>query len=182
MLPEGTDVEQKLKKKATPLQKIFQKAAKVSRGNVGVKVGGLDSVMVRYGKCCEPLPGDRIVGFITRGRGVTIHNSACPEVMNVDPQRLIEVSWDSDYKGLRRVCLVVHGQDQKGLLAQITKVITDLGGDIKSAQIKTTEYQKATISFEMLVADSQQLRKIKRSIEMIAGVIKVERAKNVDTD
>jgi (p)ppGpp synthase/HD superfamily hydrolase len=92
----------------------------------------------------------------------------------------VPVSWDNEIKNVRRVSLTVHSQDQRGLLAMISKTITDKGGDIKSAQIRTTERQKAEISFEMLVEDSEQLAKITRGIEVIPGIIKVERIRSKD--
>lgn len=178
LLPEGTDVEAKLQKNETPLQRIFQRAAKASRQKVGVVVSGLDDILVRFARCCEPLPGDRIVGYITRGRGVAIHRADCSQIMKMDPQRQVPVRWDNDVKNMRRVSLTVYSQDQRGLLAMISKTITDKGGDIKSAQIRTTDRQKAEISFELLVEDSEQLTKITRGIEIIPGVIRVERIRS----
>ncbi|MCB0336190.1 MAG: bifunctional (p)ppGpp synthetase/guanosine-3',5'-bis(diphosphate) 3'-pyrophosphohydrolase, partial [Bdellovibrionales bacterium] len=181
VLPEGTDVEEKLKRKSSPLQRIFQRAARASRQKVGVKVSGLDDILVRFAKCCEPLPGDRIVGFITRGRGVTVHHADCAQVHGMDPQRFVYVDWDVDIRASRRVKITVHSQDQRGLLASVSKAITDQGGDIKSAQIKTTEYEKALITFEIELEDSLQLRNITRAIEMVAGVIKVERIRQMSS-
>lgn len=180
LFPEEQNIDEKLSKESSPIRKIFETAARVSRRKVGVRVSGVDDIVVRFARCCEPLPGDRIVGYITRGRGVTIHHADCAQVLNTDPQRLVEVEWDNQVKAARRVKLTVHSQDQMGLLANVTKAITDNGGDIKSAQIKTTEYQKAVISFEIALEDARQLRKIIRNIEMVPGVIRVERVKQID--
>ena len=121
------------------------------------------------------------MGFVTRGRGVTIHHAECQQALSADTQRLVEVQWDSETPA-RRVKLTVHTQDQIGLLANVTRAITENGGDIKSAQIVTTEYKKAEISFEIELDNARQLRKIVRAIEAVAGVIRVERIKNTDTD
>ena len=180
LLPEGTNVDEQLSAKASPLRRIFQRAADASRDKVGVKVSGVEDVLVRFAKCCEPLPGDRIVGFITRGRGVTIHKADCAQVLGCDPQRCVEVKWDRAVKAPRRVKLAVHSQDQKGLLAKVTKAINDNGGDIKSAQIRTTEFQKAVIALEVAIEDARQLHRIRRAIEMVTGVIKVERIRHFD--
>lgn len=180
LLPEGVDVEEKLNAPPSPLQRIFQKAVDASRDKVGVKVSGADDILVRFAKCCEPLPGDRIVGFITRGRGVTIHNVNCSQVLGCDPQRCVEVRWDTEAKAPRRVKLAVHSLDQKGILASITKTINDNGGDIKSAQIRTTEFGKAVIALELAIENARQLNKIRRAIEMISGVIRVERIHHFD--
>ena len=182
LLPEVSNIEEKLKAPASPIRRIFQKAVESSREKVGVKVSGADDVLVRFAKCCEPLPGDRIIGFITRGRGVTIHNVECPQVLGCDPQRCVEVSWDTGAKTLRRVKLAVHSQDQKGILATITKTISEDGGDIKSAQIKTTEFGKGVIALELAVEDARQFNKIRRNIEMVPGVIRVERIRHFDMD
>ncbi len=175
VLPENPQPETQVEPKDSPLKRIFQRAARASRQKVGVRVSGFDDILVRFAKCCEPLPGDRISGFITRGRGVTVHRSDCQQVMNMDPQRGVEVGWDDEVQSARRVRLIVHSQDQRGLLAKISKAITDNSADIKSAQIRTTEAQKAVISFEIEVENASQLKKITRSIEMLPGIIKVER-------
>jgi GTP pyrophosphokinase len=174
LLPEDTHAVEKLAEQPTPLQRIFQSAAKTNRDRVGVKVSGLDNILVRFAKCCEPLPGDRIVGFITRGRGVTVHYADCAQILNSDPLRRVEVGWDTAQAPPRRVRITVHSQDQMGLLANVSSAITVQGVNITSAQIKT-ERGKAIIKFELTVSDAQQLNKIKRAIEMVSGVIKVER-------
>lgn len=175
LLPEGVAVDEKLQQPATPMARIFQRAAKASRHKVGVKVGGFDDIMVRFARCCEPLPGDRIVGYITRGRGVAVHQADCPQALQSDQLRRVEVAWDTDIRAQRKVRLTVHSQDQLGLLTNVTKAITDNGANITSAQIKTTGLGKAVNSFELTIEDARQLDRIKRSIEMVPGVIKVER-------
>jgi GTP diphosphokinase / guanosine-3',5'-bis(diphosphate) 3'-diphosphatase len=175
LAPEMPDIEERLKPKESRLGRIVRSATVTSRQKHGVRVSGMDDMLVRFAKCCEPLPGDRIVGFITRGRGVTIHNASCPQVLANDPQRRLEVNWDGDIKGARRVRIIVTAQDQRGLLAKLSKAVTDAGADIKSAAIKTTETAKAIISFEIELLDSAQYRNIVRGLEMVAGVIKVER-------
>lgn len=163
------------------LERIFQRAAKASRQKVGVTVSGFDDILVRFAKCCEPLPGDRIVGFITRGRGVTVHNAACAEVLQSDPNRRVTISWDNAVRAPRRVRLVVHSQDQIGLLANVTKAITENGANINSAQISTSDLGKALNSFEITIEDAHQLEQITRAIERVPGVIKVERVKHMAT-
>lgn len=180
LVPEDTQVEEKLEAQQSPIQRIFQRAAKGSRERVGVRVSGLDSILIRFAKCCEPLPGDRIVGFITRGRGVTVHYADCAQVLNSDPLRRVEVEWDTVVKAARRVRITVASQDQMGLLASVTQAITANGANITSAQIKT-ERGKASIHFEMVIEDAHQLHRIKRAIEMVPGVIKVERVRHISS-
>jgi GTP pyrophosphokinase len=176
LLPTEPNVEQKLiEVKSSPLQRIFQRAAKASRERVGIKVSGLDDVLVRFAKCCEPLPGDRIVGFITRGRGVTIHASHCSEILNADPLRYIPVQWDNEISKPRRVSIVVTSQDQLGILAKMTTAITSNGINIVSASMKTSPSGKAINQFELEISDAKQLHGLKRSLELLPGVIKVDR-------
>jgi GTP pyrophosphokinase len=179
VLPEDTNIEEKLRKPESALDRIFQRAAQVSRQKVGVSVSGFDDILVRFAKCCQPLPGDRIVGFITRGRGVTVHYAECPQALESDPLRQVQVNWDVSVKAPRRIRLTVHSQDQMGLLANVSRAITDCGANINNAQIKTTESGKAVNSFEITVSDAKQLDKVKRQIEMVPGVIKVERIKQL---
>lgn len=179
-LPEQGEANQKLEEQPTPLQRIFHRAAQVSRERIGVKVSGLDNIVIRFAKCCQPLPGDRIVGFITRGRGVTVHYADCPQVLDSDPLRRVDVDWESGTRAPQRVRITVHAQDQMGLLASVSQAVSGQGTNITSAQIKT-EHGRASITFEMLVASAEQLQKIKRAIEMVAGVIKVERVKHISS-
>jgi guanosine-3',5'-bis(diphosphate) 3'-pyrophosphohydrolase len=174
-VPEGLPIEEASSHSRTPLQRIFESAAKASQERAGVKVEGFDDILVRFARCCQPLPGDRIVGFITRGRGVSIHFADCPQVLRCDPLRRIEVSWDGDQKTARKVRVSVVSQDQIGLLANMTRAITDSGGNIISASINTTKLGKAMNVFEVGIADARHFDKMKRALEMVPGVIRVER-------
>lgn len=175
LLPEDVDVSEKLKEESSALQRLFERAAKSSRTKAGVKVSGVDDILVRFARCCEPLPGDRIVGFITRGRGVTIHHADCAQVMRSDPIRRVEVSWVDGARAQRRINLTVHSEDRMGLLASVTKAITENGANITTAQVRTNALGKAVNSFELSIEDARQLAKIIRAIEMVPGVIQVER-------
>jgi GTP pyrophosphokinase len=178
-LPEEPGTTEKLaEQQPTPIQRIFHRAAQVSRERVGVKVSGLDNIVIRFAKCCQPLPGDRIVGFITRGRGVTVHFADCQQVLDSDPLRRVDVEWDIGVAAPRRVRITVHSQDQMGLLASVSQAVTGQGANITSAQIKT-EHGRAAINFEMTLSSAEQLHKITRAIEMVPGVIKVERVKHL---
>jgi len=181
LLPSVPDVQEQPDRPATALERIFQRAAKASRQKVGVKVSGYEDILVRFARCCEPLPGDRIIGFITRGRGVAVHNADCSQVLQSDPRRRLEVHWDSEVRAPRRVRLTVHSQDQIGLLANVTQAITKSGANINSAQVNTSEFGKAVNSFELTISDAQQLEHLKRAIERVPGVIKVERVRQIST-
>ena len=183
LLPDGVDgTGQQAPKESTPLERIFQRAARASREKVGVRVSGMDDILVRFSKCCEPLPGDRIVGFITRGRGITVHRGDCAQVLRLDPLRKVDVSWDLEVKSPRRVKITIHSQDSMGLLSDVTRAITDSGANINSAQVKTTGAGKAVHFFEVTVENANQLQGILRGIEMVKGVIKVERVTGMHPD
>ncbi|MCB9030474.1 MAG: bifunctional (p)ppGpp synthetase/guanosine-3',5'-bis(diphosphate) 3'-pyrophosphohydrolase [Deltaproteobacteria bacterium] len=184
VIPEAEseeEIEERLNRKTSSLERIFQRAAKASRKKAGVKVSGADDILVRFAKCCEPLPGDRIVGFISRGRGVTVHLANCAQVMKLDPLRKIDVLWDTDVSTPRRVKLTVHSQDQMGVLANLTNAITTNGANISNAHIKTSPDGKAENSFEIVIEDARQLENITRALEMVPGVLKVERIKHIET-
>ncbi len=180
LLPEQAESSKRLDEQPTQIQRIFHRAAQVSRERIGVKVSGLDDIVIRFAKCCQPLPGDRIIGFITRGRGVTVHYADCPQVLDGDPLRRVDVEWDSGTRAPQRVRITVHAQDQMGLLANVSQAVAGQGTNITSAQIKT-EHGRASINFEMQVSSAEQLHKVTRAIEMVPGVIKVERVKHLSS-
>ncbi|MFH1017297.1 MAG: bifunctional (p)ppGpp synthetase/guanosine-3',5'-bis(diphosphate) 3'-pyrophosphohydrolase [Pseudomonadota bacterium] len=142
-----------------------------------IKVGGIGDVMVRYGKCCDPLPGDAILGFVTRGRGVTVHRTDCYKILEVDSARKIDVEWDKTGKAVRSVRIKVVSLNAPGILADISKAITQKGGNISHASIQTTFDRKAINTFDVEVTDTSQLHSLMRSIEKIRGIISVERVK-----
>jgi GTP diphosphokinase / guanosine-3',5'-bis(diphosphate) 3'-diphosphatase len=142
-----------------------------------IKVGGIDDVMVRYGKCCDPLPGDPILGFVTRGRGVTVHKTDCYKILEVDNERKVDVEWEKNGNAVRNVRIKVISVDTPGILANISKTISLKGGNISHASIKTTLDRKAINTFDVDVTDTTQLHSLIRSIEKINGIISVERVK-----
>jgi GTP pyrophosphokinase len=141
----------------------------------GVRVSGVEDVLVRFGKCCDPLPGERILGFITRGRGVTVHALDCPRVLESDPQRRVEVVWESGANGVRAINLDVVCVDEPGMLAAITKSISAVGVNISRAQVQSTPDKQALNSFEIMVGTADQLNKVIRAIGKLRGVIRVSR-------
>lgn len=179
LLPGETDIDSKLDKQDSTLQKIFQKAARVFREKAGVKVSGFDDMVFRFAKCCEPLPGDELVGYVTRGRGVAIHTRGCQQTLGFDPRRLIPVQWDEGVKTVRRIKLQVFTSDKVGILAALTQTISNAGVNIVSAQVQSTPNGKAMSSFEVNVESSSQLDIITRALERVDGVIRVDRQKYI---
>jgi GTP pyrophosphokinase len=141
----------------------------------GIQVQGLDDVMVRFGKCCNPVPGDEIIGFITRGRGITVHGKHCQKGLDADPARRIEVAWAEGAKCQRRVSVKVVSVDKPGLLASMSQVFTEAGINIAVANCRTTDDHRAINTFEITINDVKQLKSTMRRIEQIDGVVSVER-------
>ncbi len=141
----------------------------------GIRVDGQPDVLVRFGKCCGPLPGDEVVGFVTRGRGVTVHLKDCPRAFEADPERRIDVEWDADAAAPWRIRMRVHSMDRPGLLAKVTNTISNAGINIGAARVTTTEDQKAVQTFDLFVNDVDTLNAVMREIGRIKGVMTVER-------
>jgi GTP pyrophosphokinase len=141
----------------------------------GVQIGGVDDVLVRFGRCCNPVPGDPIVGFITRGRGVTVHTDNCEKALATDPERRVDVSWDvrGDFK--RPVTLRVLTADRPGLLADISNTFSKKGVNISQANCRATGDDRAVNTFEVTISDLKQLTELMRAIERLNGVHSVER-------
>ncbi|MBI5419398.1 MAG: bifunctional (p)ppGpp synthetase/guanosine-3',5'-bis(diphosphate) 3'-pyrophosphohydrolase [Deltaproteobacteria bacterium] len=142
-----------------------------------VIVKGMDDIFIRLGNCCHPVPGDPIVGFITRGRGVTIHARDCPKALENDPARAIEVAWEAGTKAVHPVKLKVVCADKPGLLADISRTITASDVDIRRAVVMTTRDRRAICNFEVSVNDAQHLATLIKSIEKVKNVYSVERGK-----
>ncbi|MEK6725514.1 MAG: bifunctional (p)ppGpp synthetase/guanosine-3',5'-bis(diphosphate) 3'-pyrophosphohydrolase [Deltaproteobacteria bacterium] len=140
-----------------------------------IRIKGVEDVMVRFGNCCNPLSGDKVVGFITRGRGITVHRIECPMTMEIDPERKVEVEWDTGAAGSRPAKIEVICNDKKGILADISSTITSSEANITSAQLKATEDKKALGIFEVEVGSVDQLQKVMSALSKLKGVLKVER-------
>ena len=161
------------KTKESRLSTLIRKV--VTRRPSSVIVKGMDSIFVRLGNCCHPVPGDPIVGFITRGRGVTIHSKECPKVLESDPARAVEVTWEAGTKAVHPVKLRVVCADKPGLLADISRSITSSEVDIRRASVMTTRDQRAICDFEVSVNDADHLASLMKSIGKVRGVQSVER-------
>jgi GTP diphosphokinase / guanosine-3',5'-bis(diphosphate) 3'-diphosphatase len=170
LLP-AEELEHRADQREGALRKLFRRMA----GGGGVQVSGVEDVLVRFGRCCDPLPGERIVGFITRGRGVTVHTMDCARVLESDPQRRVDVMWESGANGMRPIQLEVVCVDQPGMLAAITKSIGSAGVNITRAQVHSTPDRQALNSFEVMVGTADQLNRVIRNIGKLRGVLRVSR-------
>ncbi len=162
------------------LKRVFNVARKKSETRNAITVADLDDVLIRFGRCCSPVPGDSIVGFITRGRGVTVHTSTCTKAIDNDQERKVDVQWNVANKEniKRHVRIRVLSLDEPGLLAIMSQSITACGVNITSAHIRTTKDKKAIALFDIEVADISQIQKISSALESKKGIIAVERMKS----
>ncbi len=156
------------------LRKLFRMVAR-SQAKGGVRVSGVEDVLVRFGRCCNPLPGEAIAGFITRGRGVTVHSAACARVMEADPARRVDVVWEVGTAAPRPVKVEVVCVDQPGMLASISKVISSSGINIARAEVRTDANEQAISSFNLMVGTADDLNRLMRNIGKLRGVLRVSR-------
>ncbi len=162
--------------KETRVSKVLGRLTKKSSS--AIQINGVDDVLVRFGKCCNPVPGDEIVGFITRGRGVTVHTADCAFALESDPERRIDVTWNRAKQAALPVKIRVSCHDQKGILAGIAQVIANCEANISSATVQSTLDKKGINLFEIDVTDLDHLNRVMNSIMKVQGVIKVERLKS----
>jgi GTP pyrophosphokinase len=158
------------------LRSLFAREKRTSAS--GITVDGHGDVMVRFGRCCVPLPGDEIVGFVTRGRGITVHARDCRVAFTMDAERQVEVEWDKASDVSRKVRVKVTSRDEPGLLAKITKTISSAGVNIGAARIVTHADRTATQSFDLWVNDVKTLQAVMKEIGRIKGVHRVERMRS----
>jgi GTP pyrophosphokinase len=142
---------------------------------IGVSLTGIDDIMVRFGKCCDPIPGDEILGYISRGRGIAVHTANCKHVQDMDPERLVDVHWDIREKREYPVQMKIVCHDKKGALADISAAISSLDVNITHAEINAPQDGKAHCEFGVNVIDLNQFNKIIAVIRKLRGVISVER-------
>ena len=165
-----------LKKSEREPSKIRKTARRIIGANeTGVIVKEIDDIMVKFGKCCKPLPGEKISGYITRGRGVTVHRYNCAYIQGCDQERIIDVRWDDRKKFIYPVKVEVTSIDKKGLLAEISAAISAAEANISNASARTLEDNKAVSTFDLEVSNFKHLQSVIRSIEQVKGVIKVNR-------
>jgi GTP diphosphokinase / guanosine-3',5'-bis(diphosphate) 3'-diphosphatase len=144
----------------------------------GVKVRGVEDIMTRYARCCNPVPGDDIVGFITIGRGVSIHTADCPRIVEFTPERMIEVEWDVEEVIPHPVGVSVVTVDRPGMLAKISAAIALCDVNIREATVTTSDEQRAFLNFVIDINDLNHLQRVMKTIRQVKGVMSVVRVKD----
>ena len=148
-----------------------------------LRVQGMSNLMVRYSQCCQPVPGDKVIGYITRGRGISIHRIDCPNILQLrdHPERRVDIQWDGDGSDRFFVRLVMEGTDRRGLMAEVASAISGTNTNIQSAEMKADE-RGMKGEFVVEVENLTHLNRVIASVKRIKGVVKVERREQVDPD
>jgi GTP pyrophosphokinase len=170
LLPKS-EVKEEKETVVTRLKDRIRKRKETS----GILVKGIDDILVRFGKCCTPLPGDPVVGYITRGQGVTVHRNSCLHALNMDPERRIELEWSPDASEAYPVRIHVLCHDKIGLLANITAIISEAKANIIDASVKTRADRRADCYFTVTVSGADHLGDVIKMLKKIKQVIEVNR-------
>jgi GTP diphosphokinase / guanosine-3',5'-bis(diphosphate) 3'-diphosphatase len=144
-----------------------------------IKVRGFDDLMVFRARCCNPIRGEKIVGYVTRGKGVSVHSASCPNVVNLlyDPERRIDVEWDKGTDASPyTVRLSLQVEDRKGILADVTSKIAGINTNIRNVEASTDDDQMGRIDMTVEISDVKHLQKVIKSLRSVDGVVDVERA------
>ena len=177
-------------KKEITDETILEKVAEASKNKVhvaksksGIVVKGIDDMAVRFSRCCNPVPGDEIVGFITRGRGMSIHRTDCINILHLpdgERARLIPAEWGKPEGGSEAASYLaeikIYSQDRQGLLMDITKVFTEMTIDVKSMNVRTSKQGKATIEAGFIVNGRDELGHVIEKLRQLPGILDIERA------
>ncbi len=165
--------------KPTLVERLVEKV----RGPRGVKIQGVDGLMVRYAQCCQPVPGDPVTGYVTRGRGVSIHRADCPNLLFLahEPERRLEIDWQEAEGERFLVRLALEGNDRRGLYADLAAAVTDSGTNIRGMELKSTD-GKATGAVLVEVENLAHLQKIIRAARKVKGITEVARRERITQD
>jgi GTP pyrophosphokinase len=146
----------------------------------GVRVEGIDNLLIRFSKCCNPVPGDEIVGFITKGRGISVHRKDCTNINTLpedERERFITVSWDSQKDNMSYDTEIsILAEDRKGLFSDISRACDDMDVNITAVQAKSSKDKFVTISLTLSITNTSQIEKVMRQIKLISGVSNVYRS------
>ena len=144
----------------------------------GVRVVGVDDILIKLARCCTPVPGDPITGFVTRGSGVSVHRKDCANVASYDSERLVEVEWNDTSSGVYLVQIQVEALDRAGLLSDITRVLSETHVNILSASVATSKARVAQSRFVFEIGDASHLDNVLNAVRKVDGVFDVYRLKS----
>ncbi|HEU4642859.1 MAG TPA: bifunctional (p)ppGpp synthetase/guanosine-3',5'-bis(diphosphate) 3'-pyrophosphohydrolase [Gemmatimonadaceae bacterium] len=164
--------------KTSAFERLVQRMRGTSKG---VRIQGVDGLMVRYSQCCQPVPGDPVVGYVTRGRGVSIHRADCPNVLLLshEPERRLDIDWQEMAGELFLVRLALEGSDRRGLYADVAEAVTNTGTNIKSMELRSGDGGGVSGSVLVEVENLTHLQKIIRAVRRVKGITDVARRERV---
>jgi GTP diphosphokinase / guanosine-3',5'-bis(diphosphate) 3'-diphosphatase len=173
------DLDEKEPAKPTLVERLVDRV----RGTKGVRIQGVDGLMVRYAQCCQPVPGDPVTGYVTRGRGVSIHRADCPNLLFLthEPERRLEIDWQEADGERFLVRLALEGNDRRGLYADVAAAAGDTGTNIRSMELKSTD-GKATGSLLVEVENLNHLTRIIKAVRKVKGITDVARRERITQD
>ena len=155
----------------------------IAKSKSGIVVKGIDDMAVRFSRCCNPVPGDEIIGFVTRGRGLSIHRTDCINMIHLseaERARLIPAEWETEVTeksgGQYLAEIKMYANDQQGLLMEISRIITEENVDVKSMNVRTSKKETATIEMGFIVHGREELERIVKKLQQLSGIIDIERA------
>ena len=155
----------------------------IAKSKSGIVVKGIDDMAVRFSRCCNPVPGDEIVGFVTRGRGISIHRTDCINMIHLSESeraRLIPAEWETEVTeksgGQYLAEIKMYANDQQGLLMEISRIFTEGNVDVKSMNVRTSKKGTATIEMGFIVHGREELERIVKKLQQLSGIIDIERA------
>jgi len=153
------------------------------RGSKGVRIQGVDGLMVRYAQCCQPVPGDPVVGYVTRGRGVSIHRGDCPNLLLLahEPERRLEIDWQEAQGERFLVRLALEGNDRRGLYADVAAAVSSTGTDIKSMDLRSSD-GRTSGSVLVEVENLAHLQKIVKAARRVKGITEVARRERLTAE
>jgi len=184
VLTKVVPADQLKEKKPSAVSKAMKRIGLASSGD-RIKVSGTDDMLVVRARCCNPIHGEKIVGYITRGKGVSVHSANCPNVTNLlyDPERRIDVEWDKGAPpGEYMVRLTMQVEDRKGMLAAVSAKIAGVNTNILDIEARIDEQQRGWVKVTIEIGDMKHLEKVMKSLRGIPGVVSVERTRAVPLD
>ncbi len=170
-----------------PKPSVIERLVDKVRGNGGndrgVRIQGVDGVMVRYAQCCQPVPGDEVVGYVTRGRGVSIHRADCPNLLPLahEPERRLDIDWQEKFGERFIVRLALEGSDRRGLYADVASAVSSTGTDIRQMELKAID-GRAVGAVMVEVENLQHLQQILKAVRRVKGISDVERRERISAE
>jgi len=168
--------------KPSPLERLIDRMKRTGTSK-GIRIQGVDGLMVRYAQCCQPVPGDKVVGYVTRGRGVSIHRGDCPNLLFLahEPERRLDIDWQQTEGERFVIRLAIDGNDRRGLYADLAQAVSATGTDIRSLELKTTD-GRVTGSALVEVENLAHLEKIVKAVRRVKGVSEVARRERITSE